>query len=313
LVIGDSMIDSYIWGKVERISPEAPVPVISNLKRERRLGGAANVALNILAMGAKPIICSVIGNDINGAYLKELLVEHQLETSGIFIEENRLTTTKTRIISNHHHLLRVDEENTHPISFDIQQRIINYSKELISNKKVNAIIFEDYDKGLITKELIQQIIDCANAFDLPVLVDPKKNNFFNYQGATLFKPNFKEFTEGLKTEIKQTDFNGIGALAAAFLKEYHIKYLLVTLAEHGMLLCNETEFLHIPAVEKLDISDVSGAGDTVISVTALGTAAKINFNDTAFFANLAGGLVCEKPGVVPITAPELLQAINKRI
>ena len=203
LIIGDVMVDAYIWGNVNRISPEAPVPVFEAKKRENRLGGAANVALNIQALGATPILCGIIGNDVKGKVFNEVLENQHLSTEGIIQSDERLTTCKTRIISSSHHMLRVDEEVLEPISELDSEDLINRVKNIISTKKIDVVIFEDYDKGLLNANNIQAIVHLLNEKKIPSCVDPKKDNFQNYQGTTLFKPNFKEFTSGLKEDIKK--------------------------------------------------------------------------------------------------------------
>ena len=191
LIIGDVMIDDYMWGKVSRISPEAPVPVVQITRHEQRLGGAANVALNVKALGATPILCSVIGVDKDGQRFLELMQESKLAPKGILKSRDRITTVKTRIIGNNHHMLRVDEEIDDDITeheTDLFEERISY---LLDTQKIDVIIFEDYDKGLITEPLIKTVIDRARKMKVPVVVDPKKNHFMHYHGATLNKPNRK--------------------------------------------------------------------------------------------------------------------------
>ncbi|GAI05251.1 unnamed protein product, partial [marine sediment metagenome] len=189
LIIGDVMIDAYLWGKVERISPEAPIPIITCTKKENRLGGAANVALNIKALGAKPLICSVIGDDENAKVFFERLQIKSIDSKGIIISQERKTTVKTRIISNNQHLLRVDEEDDEYISSDLEQELFSKIQSLISSKKIDAILFEDYDKGIITPFIIEKTVELANKNNILTLVDPKKRNFNHYRNITLFKPN----------------------------------------------------------------------------------------------------------------------------
>lgn len=312
LVIGDVMIDSYLWGKVNRISPEAPVPIISTTGRENRLGGAANVALNIQSLGATPILCSVIGNDEAGDSFKQLLEENHLPAEGIVASSKRKTTIKTRIISQNQHLLRVDEEESHPLEEDLERRMKSHFQSLLESYKIDAVIFEDYDKGAITPEMIRYTVDLANQKGIPTLVDPKKRNFMSYEGVTFFKPNFKEFNEGLKLEIKNTDQAGILKAAKDFQVQQKISILMVTMAEKGVFIGNGERHHFIPA-EIRDIADVSGAGDTVISVSALCLAAGLDAQHVARIANMAGGLVCEHPGVVPINKQELLEECQAKV
>lgn len=299
------MIDNYLWGKVKRISPEAPVPVISDLIEEKRLGGASNVALNIKAMGAIPILCSVIGNDSKGKDFLKLLKEENLSDMGIILDNARITTQKTRIISNNQHLLRVDEEIDTEISQVSEDKLISFIREVINKKSVQSVLFQDYDKGVITQRLIEEIVKMANAAKIPVLVDPKKRNFLSYKKVSLFKPNFKELKEGLKADVDKSDLKDVASLLEEFRKIQSIKTIMLTLSEHGIIVNYKNSYHHFTA-EVRDITDVSGAGDTVISLAALCLGAKLNPLQTAALANLAGGQVCEKPGVVPVNKEQLL-------
>lgn len=305
LIIGDVMVDAYVWGKVERISPEAPVPIVSCVNRESRLGGAANVALNIKSMGATPILCSVVGNDNKGKEFLNLLTAIQQEQSGIVISDHRRTTVKTRFISDNQHLIRVDEEDTHELADEIEMEFINHIKKLINKNNIHAIVFEDYDKGVITKNLIEEITNLANIMEIPVLVDPKKRHYKDYKNVTLFKPNFKEFVEGSNLNLEKGDIEGLFSEAKNFQREMGIDKLLITLSELGVFISNENTYAHIPAVVR-EIADVSGAGDTVISVATLCLAAGMEARDIAAISNLAGGIVCEIPVVVPIDKKVLL-------
>ena len=299
LIIGDIMIDTYFWGKVERISPEAPVPIISRSKIEHRLGGAGNVALNVKALGATPYLCSVIGDDDKAGTLKNLLKKRKLSDIGILTDTDRITTIKTRVISDNQHLLRIDEEITENISEKTQKQFINKLESIISEKSIDAIIFEDYDKGVITPALIKETVKIATSKNIPTLVDPKKRNFMDYKGVTLFKPNFKELVEGLKLDIEKNDLEGLHAASNRMQNEMGIKILMATLSELGIYINDNDAYHNIPA-EIRDIADVSGAGDTVISTAALCLAAGMSPKEIAAMSNLAGGIVCEKVGVVPI-------------
>ncbi|WP_372752598.1 bifunctional heptose 7-phosphate kinase/heptose 1-phosphate adenyltransferase [Labilibaculum sp.] len=312
LIIGDVMVDAYIWGKVNRISPEAPVPIVSCVKRESRLGGAANVALNIKSLGANPILCSVIGDDDKGKEFLSLLQDIEQEQSGILVSDNRITTVKTRFISNNQHLIRVDEEDTHELANKIELDFTQHIKNLLDEHEIHAIIFEDYDKGVITKNLIDEITSCANKKEIPILVDPKKRHYNDYKNVSLFKPNFKEFVEGSNLLLEKGDIQGLFAEAKKFQNEMGIKKLFITLSELGVFISNEKTYEHIPA-EVRQIADVSGAGDTVISVAALCLAAGMNARQLASISNLAGGIVCEIPVVVPIDKAQLLAESIKMI
>jgi len=306
LIIGDVMMDAYTWGNVSRISPEAPVPIVSITKKENRLGGAANVALNIQAMGAKPILCSVIGDDGNSKLFLDLLKGQKLSAKGILKDKKRMTTVKTRIIAGNHQMLRVDEEIETDLNSETNSALIKTIKALLVTEKVDVIIFEDYDKGAITPDLIKEIIAFAKQKNIPTVVDPKKKNFLNYAGATLFKPNLKELKEGLKIDFNTSDFAAIEKAAAQFVKKQDINTLLITLSEKGIYTHSAKTKRLIPAHVR-NISDVSGAGDTVVSIAALCLALHLSPELTATLANLAGGLVCEKVGVVPINKEQLLE------
>lgn len=310
LIIGDVMVDAYILGGVNRISPEAPVPIFEVKKRENRLGGAANVALNIQALGATPILCGIIGNDVKGNVFEEVMASKNLINKGIIKSNDRLTTCKTRIISSSHHMLRVDEEEVSNISKSDSIELVNRVKTIIKEQKVDIVIFEDYDKGLLLKENIKDIVDYLNDHEIPSCVDPKKNNFLNYNNTSLFKPNFNEFTNGLKEDIEKGDIDNLYYQAKKLSDKQNIKNIMVTLSEHGVLLYNKETSAHIPA-EIRNISDVSGAGDTVISVSALAYASGLENQEMLKLANLAGGLVCEEVGVVPINKNGLKAEFKK--
>lgn len=305
LIIGDIMIDAYIFGSVDRISPEAPVPVLNVSDREYRLGGAGNVAKNIKALGATPIMCSVIGNDENAIILRSLLTKKNKVDDKYIINSERITTSKTRMISHSQQLMRVDSEDTTPLKENLTRKFAQVIKGAIDNEKPDVIIFEDYDKGVITPLLINEISWYAQENNIPTTVDPKNLNFLEYKGVTLFKPNFKEFIEGLNTNIGKKDINQIISEAKSYREKQNIEHLLITLSEYGVLIISEQSDFHIPA-QKRDIADVSGAGDTVISIISLCLACDIPINIATQIANIAGGLVCEKIGVVPIDKMELL-------
>jgi len=299
LVIGDVMIDAYYWGDANRISPEAPVPVVDISKKEMRLGGAANVALNLMTLGAKPVICSVIGNDIKGDEFEGLLKKRSFTNEGIVRSEERCTTVKTRVISDEQHLLRVDEEDKHLLSNTEEGRLIERIQSLLDGGNIDAVLFEDYDKGCITPQLISAVVTHAKSKQIPISVDPKKKQFLDYKRVTLFKPNLKELREGLKVDVDPSDSNSIDAAVSLLESELDNAISLITLSEHGVWIKADGKHHHI-AAHKRKILDVSGAGDTVIATATLALVAKLNAPDLAALSNLAGGLVCEHVGVVPI-------------
>ncbi len=306
LIIGDVMIDSYLWGRVDRISPEAPVPVISNIHVEKRLGGAANVALNIKAMGAVPILCSVIGDDDRGREFIELLNYQNLTDVGIIFGRGRVTTRKTRVISGNQHLLRLDEEQDDYIKSGAEKRLIDIVVNMLTEGKIDSVIFQDYDKGVITPKIIKEVVAVANSQKVPVLVDPKKRNFLGYEKVSLFKPNFKELNQGLKAEIDKHDLESISTAVENLRKSRDHEMVMVTLSELGIMINHKGKHHHIPA-EIRDIADVSGAGDSVISLACLCLAAGLTPIEIASLSNLAGGQVCERAGVVPVDKKQLIE------
>lgn len=305
LIIGDVMMDSYVWGKVDRISPEAPVPVVRVTKTESRLGGASNVALNVQSLGAKPIICAIIGDDKEGLDFLALLDKENLSREGILSVEGRPTTVKTRIIAQNQQIVRVDAETDGNISSLISSQVKDKISRIISDHKIGAIIFEDYDKGLITEELILWTVNLANQKGIITIVDPKKRNFHFYKNVTLFKPNLNELKEGLKINIDPRETLQVESAVKGLKKQIGAKIIMLTLSENGVFISSDKGQKLIPAHIR-DIADVSGAGDTVIATAALCLAAGLDEFQTAAVANLAGGLVCEHVGVVPIKKAQLL-------
>ena len=310
LVIGDVMLDAYVMGKVNRISPEAPVPIVSLEDEDARIGGAGNVALNLLALGAKPIICGVIGEDSSGDKLLNLFKKNGISTDGLVKSIARKTTVKTRVISNKQQLLRIDSESTFPL-LESEEIKLNDTIQNIINQGIDGIIFEDYNKGVLTDSVIQNTIKIAKEKDIPTAVDPKKENFLSYKGVSLFKPNLKELKEGLNLNF---DFNsnkdlfekGIEVLEEKLQNEISF----VTLSENGVFIKNQTEKYYVPAHMR-SISDVSGAGDTVIAVATLCLISGASTKQIAEISNLAGGLVCEKSGVVSISKNDLLKEVSE--
>ena len=310
LVIGDVMLDAYVMGKVNRISPEAPVPIVSLENEDARIGGAGNVALNLLALGAKPVICGVIGEDSSGDKLLNLFEKNGISTDGLVKSIARKTTVKTRVISNKQQLLRIDSESTFPL-LESEEIKLNNTIQNIINQGIDGIIFEDYNKGVLTDSVIQNTIKIAKEKDIPTAVDPKKENFLSYKGVSLFKPNLKELKEGLNLNF---DFNsnkdlfekGIEVLEEKLQNEISF----ITLSEYGVFIKNQTEKYYVPAHMR-SISDVSGAGDTVIAVATLCLISGASTKQIAQISNLAGGLVCEKSGVVSISKNDLLKEVSE--
>jgi D-glycero-beta-D-manno-heptose-7-phosphate kinase len=310
LIVGDVMIDAYFWGKVDRISPEAPVPVVQVQNKENRLGGAANVALNVQSLGAKAIICSVVGDGAKGDIFRRTSKESGFSTEGIIDSTERMTTVKTRVIAAGHHIVRIDEEITTPLSATDERNLLECVQTILNKQKIDVIIFEDYNKGVLTPKVINTVMALAKERGIPTAVDPKKDNFFAYKGCTLFKPNLKELREGLKIDFMKSDINALENNMNLLHQKMENEITMVTLSELGVAVLDHGHFSHELAHQR-EILDVSGAGDTVISVASLALAAKVNAAEFAALANLAGGLVCEKVGVVPVDKELLLQeAIN---
>ena len=309
LVIGDVMVDAYLKGKVNRMSPEAPVPIVDLFEKDERIGGAGNVALNLAALGASPIICSVIGADSEGKRLIQLFKEANISTDGIYASSNRRTTVKTRVLSNNKQLLRIDSEDTSLISKEEETQLYQQIERIVE-QGIDGIIFEDYNKGVLTSHLISSVMILAKFHGIPTTVDPKKDQFFSYRGCTLFKPNLKELKEGLKIEFDFKNDKASFLKAIAQLEEsLENEISFITLSEHGVFI-QQDQPVFIPAHLR-NIADVSGAGDTVIAVATLCLISGAEIHTIGAIANIAGGLVCEQPGVVSIEKEQLLHEVNK--
>lgn len=309
LVIGDVMVDAYLKGKVNRMSPEAPVPVVDLFEKDERIGGAGNVALNLAALGASPIICSVIGADLEGERLIQLFKDARISTDGIYASSNRRTTVKTRVLSNNQQLLRIDSEDTNLINETEEAQLLKQISSVLENG-IDGIIFEDYNKGVLTPSLIASVLSLAKAQQIPTTVDPKKDHFFAYKECTLFKPNLKELKEGLQIDFDfANDKDSFLSAVSDLQGRLGNSISFITLSEHGVFI-QEDQPVFIPAHLR-NIADVSGAGDTVIAVATLCLISGAEIHTIAAIANIAGGLVCEQPGVVSIEKERLLNEVNK--
>ncbi|MBW7867565.1 MAG: D-glycero-beta-D-manno-heptose-7-phosphate kinase [Brumimicrobium sp.] len=310
IVLGDIMIDAYIHGNVERVSPEAPVPIVNFTKSENRLGGAANVALNLVSLGAKVTINAIIGTDKEASILQHLLNDNHISTEGLIQSSERITTIKTRVLGNHQQLLRIDQEHTHDISKKEEDAVLKKLENLLQ-QGYDAIIFQDYNKGLLTQSLIEKSIALAQKYKVVTTVDPKLKNFMTYKGVTLFKPNLKELGEGTRTKLDfEKDRKSFELAIKTLQAQLHAEIIFTTMSAHGVFIDNGKENYHIPAHIR-NITDVSGAGDTVISVATLCLACGLSLKNIAEFANLAGGIVCEYRGVVAINSDRLLEESNQ--
>jgi len=306
-VIGDMMLDGYFWGDVKRISPEAPVPVLEVEEEFFRFGGAANVALNIRTLGGIPVPVGVIGYDNYGTIFSSLLKEKNIEDDGIITDDERPTTTKTRVIANSQHVVRIDKESKAYINGKIEHKILAYLESVLD--KLDGIILQDYNKGILTPSLITKIISIANKKNILITVDPKFDNFFAYKNVTVFKPNRKETESVLGTRIK-TDAD-ISSAGKELLSKLESDYVLLTLGESGIAVFEKSGKENRMPTKARKVADVSGAGDTVISTLTIGLAAGADIYEASFLANYAAGVVCGEVGIVPIEKEKLFETVMK--
>ncbi|ULQ58125.1 PfkB family carbohydrate kinase [Flavihumibacter rivuli] len=305
-VIGDVMLDTYWWGHVDRISPEAPVPIVALDKRELRIGGAGNVALNLVALGARVNIFSVMGEDSDGRQLDQLLTDSGIDTSYIIFSHQRKTTNKVRIISRNQQMMRLDSETVADLLPDVEEAIFDRVKDYIIQESPKVIIFEDYNKGVLTESLIQKVIALCREHNVITTVDPKKKNFFSYKGVDIFKPNLKEVKEGLNVSLEEVNEASMQRVHQLLKEKLDHKISFITLSEKGVFYDAGTNSRIIPSHLR-NIADVSGAGDTVIAVASLVYATTGNVDLFAEMANIAGGLVCEEVGTAAINKERLLK------
>lgn len=302
-VIGDLMIDKYIFGHVSRISPEYPVPVVDVSREDSRLGGAANVAINTHVLGAETLLIGVTGQDAERENLLRLMQEQQLDTSMIVADPSRPTTCKTRILSQNHHITRVDHERRHPLDATIEAQLLGMFRDVAP--LLNAVVLEDYNKGVLTPSLIEAIISTCNELNVPVLVDPKLKGFFSYSGCSVFKPNLSELAASLGIAVSNDD-QEVENACHQLVEKLEVSSLVVTRSEKGMTVY-DGKFTHLPAIS-LDVADVSGAGDTVIALLALGMASGLDLVTSTRIANLAAHTVCQEVGAVPVRPEKLFNA-----
>jgi rfaE bifunctional protein kinase chain/domain len=304
-VIGDVMLDTYLWGRVERISPEAPVPVVALDRREQRIGGAGNVALNLASLGARVSSFSVIGKDGDGEALELLLAEQGIDTSGHLKSTSRITTNKARVIGRNQQMMRLDSETTHDLTPVEEEELLRRVRGYIEREKPQVIIFEDYNKGVLTDRVIRDAVALCRERGVITAVDPKRRNFFSYEGITIFKPNLKEVREGLHIGLEEVDLTALEVVHAELAGRLKHEISLITLSEKGVFFCDGRKADIFPSHVR-SIADVSGAGDTVIAVASLVYAATRDAAMMAEVANIAGGLVCEEVGTVAISRERLL-------
>jgi rfaE bifunctional protein kinase chain/domain len=301
LIIGDVMLDSYIWGSVDRISPEAPVPVINVRKRDFRLGGAGNVVVNVHALGATPLIISLVGDDDASKKVRTCLRSLSISEEGLVVSNTRPTPEKTRVIARQQHVVRIDDETDREASGEEEKLIIERIASLLPESDV--VIFQDYDKGTLTPKVISSTVELARKNGVPTVVDPKRRNFLAYERVTLFKPNLKELREGLKIEVEAAK---VEKAVEQLKNKLNAEGVMVTLSEHGVFIDFKDDKIKLPAHQR-DIADVSGAGDTVVAIAACCVALGLEPRLVAGLSNLGGGLVCQHVGVVPIDKKELLR------
>ena len=323
MIIGDVIVDTYIWGDVKRISPEAPVPVFETTTEQTGCGGAANVAQNVASLGGNATLVGVIGKDREGEKLVQMLTQMNLATTGVYTDPQRPTSTKARVIArgttpftdrtpdSGHHLLRIDRESKADIPLQIQEHLLDTVVSQLPT--CDAIIFADYDKGVVTAELIKGVMKHAKSYGIPIIVDPKRNNFWHYEGVTAVTPNHKEASAAVHEEI--TDVSDLVAVGEKILNRLSLKALLITRDAEGMSLFQRNsdstvKVEHLPPHSHI-VTDVTGAGDTVVAAFTLALAAGAEFRSAAVLSNLAGGIAVGKMGCATVTPKELLHEIKK--
>jgi len=304
-IIGDMMLDGYYWGDVKRISPEAPVPVLEVEEEFFRFGGAANVALNIASLGGIPVPVGVIGYDSYGTIFTSLLKESNIIDDGVVIDESRPTTTKTRVIADSQHVVRIDKESKEALNSKVEAKIFDYVKKNIND--MDGIILQDYNKGVLTESLIKKIVNEANEMNKLITVDPKFENFWSYKNVTVFKPNRKEAEE--KLGLKITSSQDVSFAGSKLLEKLNTQYVLLTLGEEGIAVFEKGKEEKRMPTKARKVADVSGAGDTVISTLTLSLAAGADILEASYLANYAGGIVCGEVGIVPVDKEKLFTTI----
>jgi len=304
-VIGDVMLDTYLWGHVERISPEAPVPIVTLDRREQRIGGAGNVALNLASLGAQVSSFSVIGKDADGELLQLLLAENGIDTSGHLKSHSRITTNKARVMGRNQQMLRLDSETTRDLIQMEEEDLLRSFSKYLDREKPQVIIFEDYNKGVLTDRVIREAVAFCRERDIITAVDPKRRNFFSYEGVTIFKPNLKEVREGLHMALEEIELSALELVHGQLAERLQHEISFITLSEKGVFYDDGRRAAIVPSHIR-NIADVSGAGDTVIAVASLVYAATRDIALMAEVANIAGGLVCEEVGTVAISRDRLL-------
>ncbi len=306
LVVGDLMLDRYLWGNVSRISPEAPVPIINISDDAVRFGGAANVANNLIALNARPILVGTVGDDDWGATFRKMLQDKDLPSDGLITDPTRPTSLKTRIIGNNQHIARVDHEKTNVTTRAIRGKMLRYIEQIMP--EVDAVILQDYNKGVLTPSLVEDVVQLANAQKKVVTVDPKFDNFLSFRNVTVFKPNRKETEEALA--IRLDSEANLRKAGLKLLEKLNAVSVLITLGEKGMALFDRNGELTMEGTRARKVADVSGAGDTVIATLTFALSGGATLKEAVAIANHAAGVVCEEVGAVPIHIAPLIEAIR---
>jgi rfaE bifunctional protein kinase chain/domain len=309
-VIGDMMLDTYLWGHVERISPEAPVPVVALERTEYRIGGAGNVALNLASLGARVDVLSLVGRDADGDKLTGLLGEKGIGTGRLLKSENRITTNKARVMGRNQQMLRLDSETTRDLGKAEEDVLLEEVRRYIQMEKPRVMIFEDYNKGVLTPRVIREGLALCREHDVITAVDPKRKNFFAYEGVTIFKPNLKEVREGLNILAEDIHLPALRQIHEQLAERLGHQISFITLSEKGVFFQSGERAAHIPSHIR-NIADVSGAGDTVIAVASLVYAATRDAQLMVEVANIAGGLVCEEVGTAAIDKVRLFEECGR--
>jgi len=304
-VVGDVMLDTYWWGNVERISPEAPVPVVAVSKKEQRIGGAGNVALNLRSLGASVSVLSVLGKDDDGNQLTTLFNDNHINTTYLVYSDQRITTNKIRIISRNQHMMRLDAELTKDINAAEEEKLLAAVEKYITTESPDVVVLEDYNKGVLTESAITAIISLCKKYEVLTTVDPKRKNFFAYKGIDIFKPNLKEVKEGLNLLSDEVNLKLLKDIHLQLKNKLQHKISFITLSEKGVFYNDDLTASLIPTHIR-NVADVSGAGDTVIAVASLVYAATKDIHLMADMANIAGGLVCEEVGTVAVDRKKLM-------
>jgi len=305
LVFGDLMVDEYLWGRVTRISPEAPVPIINISSAQLRFGGAANVAFNLMGLGLTPLLVGVVGDDRMGNQFLEMMQKNGLPGQGVIVCPGRSTTVKTRIIGNNQHIARVDQESSEAILSETQEKLFEIFLSNIAD--ISSIIIQDYNKGLVVPQLTQHVTELAERHGKIVTVDPKFENFFSFKNVTVFKPNTKEAEEALAMKIR--DEADLIQAGQKLLAELNSKAVLITRGSRGMVLFEKNEDPVFLGTKALNVADVSGAGDTAIATLTFALAGGSTIKEAVTLSNYAAGLVCEEVGVVPVYLDKLISAV----